>query len=147
MCLSFRNCLDNKTVWTTFHLNQTVNLNDLLNVSKVRLMTLKNPFACMQQHADESAKEPFARYTSPFVTPPFFLTQYTGEIQGIFDKADITLEAITILTPSDKSQLTDFSSKAAALDMSTVTTEVGVCVSPQESLGHAHVSRSATEQH
>lgn len=79
----YGDCLDNKTVWTTFHLNQTINLDDLLNVSK-----------------------------------------YTGEIQGIFDKADITLEAITILTPADKSQLTEFSDTAAALDMSAITTEM-----------------------
>lgn len=36
-CFSFRDCLDNKTVWTTFHLSQTINLDDLLNVSKVRV--------------------------------------------------------------------------------------------------------------
>lgn len=74
-------------------------------------------------------------------------TQYTGEIQGIFDSADITLAAITILAPGDKTQLTDFSNTAAALDMSAVTTEVGACLpfSTSELLGHTHTRRQVCD--
>lgn len=73
-----------------------------------------------------------------FSLPPTSVchTQYTGEIQDKFDKTDITLADITILTPADKNQLNDFASSATDLDMSAVTQEVGARIFPLlESLG------------
>lgn len=42
-----RDCLDNKTVWETLRLYDIVDLEDLLNVSKVRVLTFKH--LCMHQ--------------------------------------------------------------------------------------------------
>lgn len=110
--------MNDKSVWMTFHLNETINLDELLNVSKVRVGTLK-------LHVD-------AFGSLHFSPPPSHAcvchTQYTGEIQDLFDNTDITLATITILTASDRTQLEDFSSQATALDMSGVTEQVG-CLS------------------
>lgn len=57
------------------------------------------------------------------------LTQYTDQIQEKFDKADITLPNVTILSTDDKSQLGDFSTTAKSVDFSAITKQVSACVS------------------
>lgn len=53
------------------------------------------------------------------------LTQYTDQIQENFDKADITLSNITLLSTDDKSQLRDFSTTAENVDFSAIAEQVG----------------------
>ncbi|KAK2824270.1 hypothetical protein Q5P01_021445 [Channa striata] len=76
----YTNCEANQPVWTALHLNEVININDLLNVSK-----------------------------------------FTGQIQQQFDKTNITLPTITLLTPDLKSQLSNVTMKATQFDTSAIT--------------------------
>lgn len=38
-CFSFRDCQDDKSAWTTFHLSEIIALDEQLDVSKVRVAT------------------------------------------------------------------------------------------------------------
>ncbi|XP_017268210.1 prominin-2 [Kryptolebias marmoratus] len=79
----YRDCQKNKPLWTTLHLNEVVDLRELLNVSK-----------------------------------------YTAQIQEQFDKTDITLPTITLLSPELKSQLGNISANLGALNTSATTQQM-----------------------
>ncbi|TNN71786.1 Prominin-1-A [Liparis tanakae] len=49
------------------------------------------------------------------------VTKYTEQIQQQFDKADITLSSITLLSPEVQNQLRRFSNKATNIDTASVT--------------------------
>lgn len=64
-----------------------------------------------------------------FVFPcrsPLCRSQYTDQIQKQFEDTDITLSAITLLSPELKGQLSSFSGKANNLNSTAITQQVGV---------------------
>ncbi|KAG5831104.1 hypothetical protein ANANG_G00300310 [Anguilla anguilla] len=73
----YDDCRQNSPLWTTLSLEEIINLNDFLNVSK-----------------------------------------YTAEIQQLFQQNEITLPAITLLSPETQAQLRSFSSRAGSMDFS-----------------------------
>ncbi|XP_074501870.1 prominin-2 [Sebastes fasciatus] len=79
----YRDCEENQPLWTTLHLSELIDLEDLLNVTK-----------------------------------------YTEEIQQQFDKTDITLSTISLLTPEEINQLRNFSNKASNFDSAAVTQQM-----------------------
>lgn len=80
---AYGDCEENQTLWTTLHLYEIVNIEDLLNVSK-----------------------------------------YTEQIQEYFEKTNITLSTITILSPEDKTQLRRFSTTAKDVDFTAITKQM-----------------------
>uniref|UniRef100_A0A3B4VL67 Prominin 2 n=1 Tax=Seriola dumerili TaxID=41447 RepID=A0A3B4VL67_SERDU len=80
-----RDCEDNKSLWTTLHLYEEIDLGEFLNVSK-----------------------------------------YTEQIRQQFEDTDITLSAITLLSPEVKKQLSSFSADAQSFDSTAITQQVGV---------------------
>ncbi|KAF0027450.1 hypothetical protein F2P81_020191 [Scophthalmus maximus] len=79
----YSDCEEDKTLWTTLHLNEVLNLEEILNVSK-----------------------------------------YTDQIQKQFEDTDITLSAITLLSPELKGQLSSFSGKANNLNSTAITQQI-----------------------
>lgn len=79
----YRDCEENQPLWTTLHLSELIDLEDLLNVTK-----------------------------------------YTEEIQQQFDKTDITLSTISLLTPEEINQLRSFSNKTSNFDSTAVTQQM-----------------------
>lgn len=79
----YRDCEENQPLWTTLHLNEVINLDELLNVSK-----------------------------------------YTEQIEQYFEKADISLPAITLMTPEVQNQLSSFSTTAQDFDSTAVTQQM-----------------------
>ncbi|XP_070696693.1 prominin-2 [Pempheris klunzingeri] len=83
----YRDCEENQPLWTTLHLYELINLEDLLNVSK-----------------------------------------YTDQIEQLFEDTDVTLSTITLLSPEDKHQLSNFSAKAD-FDSSAATQQMNAIFS------------------
>ncbi|XP_071336779.1 prominin-2 [Trachinotus anak] len=79
----YRDCEENQPLWTTLHLYELINLEELLNVSK-----------------------------------------YTDQIQQQFESTDITLSAITLLSPEVKNKLSSFSTKAQSFDSTAITQQM-----------------------
>uniref|UniRef100_A0A3B4WH53 Prominin 2 n=1 Tax=Seriola lalandi dorsalis TaxID=1841481 RepID=A0A3B4WH53_SERLL len=79
----YRDCEDNKSLWTTLHLYEDIDLGEFLNVSK-----------------------------------------YTEQIRQQFEDTDITLSAITLLSPEVKKQLSSFSADAQSFDSTAITQQV-----------------------
>ncbi|XP_037638459.1 prominin-2 [Sebastes umbrosus] len=79
----YRDCEENQPLWTTLHLSEHIDLEDLLNVTK-----------------------------------------YTEEIQQQFDKTDITLSTISLLSAEEINQLRSFSNKASNFDSAAVTQQM-----------------------
>ncbi|XP_022619372.1 prominin-1-A-like [Seriola dumerili] len=79
----YRDCEDNKSLWTTLHLYEEIDLGEFLNVSK-----------------------------------------YTEQIRQQFEDTDITLSAITLLSPEVKKQLSSFSADAQSFDSTAITQQV-----------------------
>ncbi|KAL0964209.1 hypothetical protein UPYG_G00320770 [Umbra pygmaea] len=79
----YNDCEQNKPLWTTLHLYELINLNDLLNVSK-----------------------------------------YTAEIQQNFDRTEIKLPRINLLTPEINQQLSSFSDTAHGINFSSVRQQI-----------------------
>ncbi|XP_047460001.1 prominin-2 isoform X2 [Mugil cephalus] len=79
----YRECEENRPLWTAFRLAELINLDDLLNVSK-----------------------------------------YTDQIQQEFDKTNISLSSITVLSPEVKQQLLDFSTGMKDFDTTSVTQQI-----------------------
>nr|XP_020457426.1 prominin-1-A-like isoform X2 [Monopterus albus] len=71
----YSDCKQNQPLWTTLHLYELINLEDLLNVSK-----------------------------------------YTEQIQQQFEKTNLNLSSITLLSPEVENQLRTFSTKATQIN-------------------------------
>nr|XP_046257014.1 prominin-2 [Scatophagus argus] len=79
----YRDCEENQPLWTTLHLYEVIDLEDLLNVSK-----------------------------------------YTEEIRQSFEKEDITLSTITLLSPEVRKQLSSLSGTSKDFDFASVTQQM-----------------------
>ncbi|XP_067242479.1 prominin-2 isoform X2 [Chanodichthys erythropterus] len=79
----YSDCQNNKPLWTTLHLNEVFDLNNILNVSK-----------------------------------------YERDIYQIFEKTQINIASITVLSPEVKSQLRNFSSSASTMNFSNIIQQI-----------------------
>ncbi|TSK22732.1 Prominin-1-A [Bagarius yarrelli] len=74
----YKNCQMNKSLWNTLHLEDIIDLNNYLNVSK-----------------------------------------YTGQVQEVLEKSNITLPSIVLLDSEMKEQISSFSSTASSVNISS----------------------------
>ncbi|XP_046728719.1 prominin-2 [Silurus meridionalis] len=79
----FNDCQMNKSLWKTLHLEDIINLNDYLNVSK-----------------------------------------YTGQVQQVLQNSNITIPSIVLLDAETKKQLSNFSSTASSVNISSIMQKV-----------------------
>lgn len=107
------NCEKNHSLWSTLNLQEYVDLDDLLNITKVSwvpvlsLNVLRLPV--------------FQRVS--------LVAQYTPQVEQHFNRMNVTLPTVTFLSSDVKNQLQVFASKAATFNFSSTRQQVG----PQKS--------------
>lgn len=113
--LILSDCQMNKPLWTTLHLNGIINLEDVLNISKVRHLYrhIKNQLNLFF-HLPGTNNDILCLISQ----------QFERQIYQYFENADINIANITILTSDVKSQLRNFSDSFSSTNFSSITQQV-----------------------
>lgn len=99
---SCRQCQQDAALWQTLHLDQSVSLDELLNISQVSAGV---PWSGGQSWGHRAGTEGTVRSRRCAPLRLSSLWQYTEEISTAFEKLNITLSPITLLSQSQRDLL------------------------------------------
>lgn len=128
----YSDCSDNKTLWTTFHLNDIVNLDELFNVSHIQ-QNFESPNISLPtiNLLSEDVKNQLSSFSTN--AKDFDPTSITQQINNI---SSINLTTVAVMlenladdpaqSPEIKSQL-----QAEAINLRTIQSEIDTVINPQ----------------
>lgn len=109
-----RGCEENKSLWKTIRLYQVVNLEELLNLTKVRVPPKQNSKAFLR----------YSHTRTDVELDPLYLPQYSEQIEENFEDTNIVLSTITLLSPEEMARLQSVSNASKDVNFTQVAQQV-----------------------